>query len=484
MSNDVWSLAIILLNLATGRNPWKSASASDPTFQAYLQDPISFLPTVLPISPQLNAVLVRMLDVDWRHRMTLPELRRAMQGVDSFYSDGVVFEGSMARCPWEAGMDIDSDSSTQEESPCDLAKEQLKSHWSQDSSIESDMAYASQSPIDDLSYAEWAGYSSSAAAWGLDSPISSADSRLLEDLKMWESPRTPPPSHSPVSSSFGSLHSLPVTPNSTDTTFGDRVNIVPPKSLTLDTGCCRGHYRNGSMASFSTGSSIMQTAIDYDPYSSSFFLASSGPPSKISLERPTVDLVDDSDDDDDDAGHRGSKDMDTVSSWECAASDMSYLSRHTRTRSLLASQEIVNELKSAMSPCSETIVWPEFKAKQAFSPQLRQIPLPSAACPEPCDTLPQSDPSKKSHESKSKGASIFKFFPRSPRSSSSPSRGSTLSRSRTPSPQPKQPWTFAPTRARTPVPLNTQDADCQRTMRLVPKRHWFSPGKLFSTSAS
>jgi serine/threonine protein kinase len=46
MFNDIWSLGIILLNLATGRNPWKSATPGDPTFQAYLRDPMHFLPTV------------------------------------------------------------------------------------------------------------------------------------------------------------------------------------------------------------------------------------------------------------------------------------------------------------------------------------------------------------------------------------------------------------------------------------------------------
>ena len=50
--NDVWSLGIILLNLITGRNPWKSASMDDCTFQAYLRDPARFLPTVLPISQE------------------------------------------------------------------------------------------------------------------------------------------------------------------------------------------------------------------------------------------------------------------------------------------------------------------------------------------------------------------------------------------------------------------------------------------------
>jgi hypothetical protein len=55
-----WSLGIILLNLATG---WKSATPNDPTFQAYLRDPMGFLPSVLPISAQVNKILVRMLEV-------------------------------------------------------------------------------------------------------------------------------------------------------------------------------------------------------------------------------------------------------------------------------------------------------------------------------------------------------------------------------------------------------------------------------------
>jgi len=112
MANDVWSLGIILLNLATGRNPWKSATPGDPTFQAYLRDPINFLPSVLPISAEINAILVRMLDVDWEERMTLREVRYAIEEVTNFYSDGVVFEGSMARCPWEAVMEIDNASSS------------------------------------------------------------------------------------------------------------------------------------------------------------------------------------------------------------------------------------------------------------------------------------------------------------------------------------------------------------------------------------
>src|ERR1700728_5338122 len=49
-------------------------------------------------SSHLNDILVGMLHVDWRRRMTLPEIRRAIEAFDDFHSDGSVFEGSVARC--------------------------------------------------------------------------------------------------------------------------------------------------------------------------------------------------------------------------------------------------------------------------------------------------------------------------------------------------------------------------------------------------
>ncbi|KAM6503542.1 hypothetical protein JOM56_000485 [Amanita muscaria] len=124
-ANDVWSLGIVLLNLATGRNPWKSATVTDPTFQAYLHDPQSFLPSVLPISYSANELLLRMLDVNWRTRMTLPEVRRAIKMLDTFYCDGVIFEGSMARCPWEASMELDSE----EEEIANDVDERVVNEW-------------------------------------------------------------------------------------------------------------------------------------------------------------------------------------------------------------------------------------------------------------------------------------------------------------------------------------------------------------------
>lgn len=121
--------------MVTGRKPWTSATSSDPDFRRYLRDPMGFLPAVLPVSPELNEVLIRMLDVDWRQRSTLREVRYAMEEVTSLYSDGVVFEGSMARCPWEAGMDIDSVSTgtTSEDADHQSPDPRSLSRWSKDS---------------------------------------------------------------------------------------------------------------------------------------------------------------------------------------------------------------------------------------------------------------------------------------------------------------------------------------------------------------
>ena len=62
--------------------------------------------SVLPISEELNDILVQILEIDWTARIPLIDLRAAVEGVSTFYADYVIFEGSLARCPWEAGIDL------------------------------------------------------------------------------------------------------------------------------------------------------------------------------------------------------------------------------------------------------------------------------------------------------------------------------------------------------------------------------------------
>ncbi|CAO3653027.1 unnamed protein product [Cunninghamella blakesleeana] len=83
--NDIWSLGVILINFATGRNPWKQANMQDPTFAAYVQKPRHFFKRILPgISDELDRILSRIFFLDPALRISLPELRIRIQKCHSF----------------------------------------------------------------------------------------------------------------------------------------------------------------------------------------------------------------------------------------------------------------------------------------------------------------------------------------------------------------------------------------------------------------
>ena len=242
-----------------------------------------------------------MLDVDWRKRMTLRDVRYAIERVNNFYSDGVVFEGSMARCPWEAGMEIDnaSSASTPDEdvgldSPptpstsSGIPKEIVDAHaafhsrWSKDST--SGIAFGSRPFAEEASYVrQWTKHSSCGATWGaLDTPAISSSSDSDPGHFQMDLFNSTQSSESPGSS-------LPTTPNSFDTSFDARLppNLRLPlrpgvggMGLMINTNIPRPRIydyeadNDGVIAAYSTHSSLMHTAIEYDPYSSMFYINS------------------------------------------------------------------------------------------------------------------------------------------------------------------------------------------------------------------
>jgi serine/threonine protein kinase len=85
LANDIWSLGIILINLVTGRNPWKQANLQDPAFSAYVKQPRRFFRAILPgISRSFDRILIRIFCLDPAKRITLPELRNMLLGCRSF----------------------------------------------------------------------------------------------------------------------------------------------------------------------------------------------------------------------------------------------------------------------------------------------------------------------------------------------------------------------------------------------------------------
>ncbi|KAJ3491115.1 hypothetical protein NLI96_g921 [Meripilus lineatus] len=82
--SDVWSLAIVFLNISCARLPWQIAMTTDNHFHKFILDP-NYLRTQFPISEGFNRILCRMLELLPESRMTLTELRFAIQGLDTFW---------------------------------------------------------------------------------------------------------------------------------------------------------------------------------------------------------------------------------------------------------------------------------------------------------------------------------------------------------------------------------------------------------------
>ncbi|KAJ7267015.1 kinase-like domain-containing protein [Mycena haematopus] len=460
MFNDVWSLGIVLLNLTTGRNPWKAATLSDSTFRAYLHDPSDFLMTVLPISAELNAVLTRMLELDWRRRITIPELRIAMERVMNLYADGAVFDGSMARCPWEVGVDLEANTSVKD-SP----------QWSKESSLVFTRPNATDSESSSSTR-----YSSCGATWAFDSPTSSIYGDL-SDKYMFERPRTPP------------LISVPISPLSAGSSDAQRATFVvtpsivdfPPrrqpntarKPLTINTNCLNPDYygKNTSADSVSTGSSVMQTAVDEeDPYASSFFLASSKA-SVIASEDVRVATED--------------QEMSSPLLWAYSAEDMS---RYCSTQSSFHVRPKTYDRSATPSPDTEATSWHD------------SCQFSSSIYTSDTDAVPPSrpDPPKKTNTSDTVKVvpprRPLHFFPQSATASDSPSTPERRSVEpfqsfifhQTPSSPSLETWSaFSPSPTPTPAAAAERPADLHwrpvgAPLRVI--RPWFLRAKLFGSA--
>jgi hypothetical protein len=71
--------------MITRHNPWHLASSKDPLYNEYLRSPSS-LAVMLKISPATLAILKRVF-IPHGLRMTIPELRKRIEAVDSFYPE-------------------------------------------------------------------------------------------------------------------------------------------------------------------------------------------------------------------------------------------------------------------------------------------------------------------------------------------------------------------------------------------------------------
>ena len=83
-ANDVWALGIILLNMVTNRSPWQKALTSDDCFADFLLNG-NFLRDLLPVSHEAQYLFCRIFTLDPLDRITLPELRKEVLAMDTFF---------------------------------------------------------------------------------------------------------------------------------------------------------------------------------------------------------------------------------------------------------------------------------------------------------------------------------------------------------------------------------------------------------------
>ncbi|KAJ2356118.1 Serine/threonine protein kinase [Coemansia sp. RSA 2618] len=81
--NDVWALGVILINLATGRNPWNRAHISDSLFYRFITDKM-FLCQAIRATPAFEHIIRRVLDINPDTRCSLDELYMLVKNCSRF----------------------------------------------------------------------------------------------------------------------------------------------------------------------------------------------------------------------------------------------------------------------------------------------------------------------------------------------------------------------------------------------------------------
>ncbi|KAG8722178.1 hypothetical protein FRC09_006664, partial [Ceratobasidium sp. 395] len=141
LANDIWTLGVVLVNLATGRNPWEAASPSDPTFKSFCGDPSRFLMSILPITAEANSIFTRVFERDQARRCSLAELREMVLGVRRWTLRGSELDGAsegardVARGCGLLDLEAGSGSSSGSSSSSDMAE---RSRFSEDTILEGD----------------------------------------------------------------------------------------------------------------------------------------------------------------------------------------------------------------------------------------------------------------------------------------------------------------------------------------------------------
>jgi hypothetical protein len=190
----------------------------------------------------------------------------------------------MARCSWEAGIDITGGSQPEDDGfdmPQHEEQEQEPgSRWSRDSSTH--MVFAAPSREDSSS---WVPYPASGATWGADSGLrTDTPSDGSTSFLTYDEQRTPSTSFSVYSPALSGPY-VSTSGDEESTTFVNGSERLKPQTISVST---TSDFYEESIIMRSADSTTMHTALESPVAYSSFFLSSSVSVSKPSFAAPSV----------------------------------------------------------------------------------------------------------------------------------------------------------------------------------------------------
>ncbi|KAF7332336.1 Protein kinase domain-containing protein [Mycena kentingensis (nom. inval.)] len=109
-SSDLWALSVILVNLISGRQPWRKASPKDAAYAAFLEDD-DYLRDTLKLTKEANDVLKRCFNSDPARRPSIAQMRDAIEGIElfSFALEARCFSPLLSFDSLETGSDLGSE---------------------------------------------------------------------------------------------------------------------------------------------------------------------------------------------------------------------------------------------------------------------------------------------------------------------------------------------------------------------------------------
>ncbi|KZV63834.1 kinase-like protein, partial [Peniophora sp. CONT] len=82
--SDIWALGVILMNMLTGRSPWRAAVHSEGCYVGFMHDPL-YLRTMLPLSRPTTTLIGSILQLNPLLRLSIKDIKDEIMNIPTFF---------------------------------------------------------------------------------------------------------------------------------------------------------------------------------------------------------------------------------------------------------------------------------------------------------------------------------------------------------------------------------------------------------------